>query len=93
MENIVSNIWYVLSKTWKYEKRLLVIIVLQIMIGVFLPLAVAILPAWVVDGIENGIDYRMMANIAAVLILLLVCNVQKRDGSGLCVCRKCGGSE
>ena len=74
MENIVSNIWYVLSKTWKYEKRLLVIIVLQIMIGVFLPLAVAILPAWVVDGIENGIDYRMMANIAAVLILLLVCN-------------------
>lgn len=73
MKNI-SNIWYILSKTWKYEKRLLVVIVLQTMIGVILPLAVAVLPAWVVDGIGNGIDYTMMAKIAAVLILLLLCN-------------------
>lgn len=43
-------------------------------IGVILPLAVAVLPAWVVDGIENGLDYMMVAKIAAVLILLLICN-------------------
>ncbi len=70
----MDNIWYVLSKTWKYEKRLLVVIILQTIIGVILPLAAAVLPAWVVDGIENGIDHMIVTKIAAVLILLLICN-------------------
>ena len=74
MKNIMDNIWYILSKTWKYEKRLLVVIILQTMIGVILPLSVAVLPAWVVDGIGNGIDHMMVAKIATVLILLLICN-------------------
>lgn len=74
MKKIMSNTLYILSKTWKYEKRLLAVILLQTMIGVILPLAVAVLPAWVVDGIENGLDYMMVAKIAAVLILLLICN-------------------
>ena len=69
----MDNIWYVLSKTWKYEKRLLVVIILQTIIGVILPLAAAVLPAWVVDGIENGIDHMIVTKIAAVLILLLIC--------------------
>ncbi len=60
----MDNIWYILSKTWKYEKRLLVVIILQTMIGVILPLSVAVLPAWVVDGIGNGIDHMMVAKIA-----------------------------
>ena len=70
----MDNIWYVQSKTWKYEKRLLVVIILQTIIGVILPLAAAVLPAWVVDGIENGIDHMIVTKIAAVLILLLICN-------------------
>ena len=39
MKNIRNNTWYILSKTWKYEKRLIIIILFQIMIGVILPLA------------------------------------------------------
>lgn len=37
-KNVFNNIWYVLTKTWKYEKRLIFIIILQIVIGAVVPL-------------------------------------------------------
>lgn len=73
-KGVINNMWYVLFKAWKYEKRLLIVIVLQTVIGVILPLAAAALPAWVVDGIGNGMDHMSAVKIAAVLVLLLVSN-------------------
>lgn len=52
-KNILNNIWYVLLKTWIYEKRVILIIVLQAIIGIVVPLAGATLPALVVNGISN----------------------------------------
>ena len=74
MKNIRNNTWYILSKTWKYEKRLIIIILFQIMIGVILPLATAVLPAWIVDAIGNGMNHITIARLAVVIILLMICN-------------------
>ena len=74
MKNIRNNTWYILSKTWKYEKRLIIIIFFQIMIGVILPLATAVLPAWIVDAIGNGMNHITIARLAVVIILLMICN-------------------
>ena len=70
-KNILNNIWYVLLKTWIYEKRVILIIVLQAIIGIVVPLAGATLPALVV----NGICYSIILKIAIVLGLLLICNI------------------
>ena len=64
MKNIRNNTWYILSKTWKYEKRLIIIILFQIMIGVILPLATAVLPAWIVDAIGNGMNHITIARLS-----------------------------
>ena len=56
-KNILNNIWYVLLKTWIYEKRVILIIVLQAIIGIVVPLAGATLPALVVNGISNDMCY------------------------------------
>ena len=73
-KNIWNNIWYVLSKTWKYEKKVLFIIALQTIIGAVVPLAGAILPALIVNGISNGLESGIMVWVAVVILLLLLCN-------------------
>lgn len=73
--NILNNIWYVLLKTWKYEKKVILIIVLQAIIGIVVPLAGATLPALVVNGISNHMCYSIILKIAIVLVLLLICNI------------------
>ena len=74
-KNILNNIWYVLLKTWIYEKRVILIIVLQAIIGIVVPLAGATLPALVVNGISNDMCYSIILKIAIVLGLLLICNI------------------
>ena len=71
----MNNIWYVLLKTWIYEKRVILIIVLQAIIGIVVPLAGATLPALVVNGISNDMCYSIILKIAIVLGLLLICNI------------------
>lgn len=44
------------------------------MIGVILPLATAVLPAWIVDAIGNGMNHITIARLAVVIILLMICN-------------------
>ena len=73
-KNIWNNTWYVLSKTWRYEKKILFIIALQTVIGAVVPLAGVALPALVVNGISNGMDSGITVQIAAVILLLLICN-------------------
>lgn len=71
-KNILNNIWYVLLKTWIYEKRVILIIVLQAIIGIVVPLAGATLPALVVNGISNDMCYSIILKIAIVLGLKFV---------------------
>ena len=73
-KNIWNNTWYVLSKTWRYEKKVLFIIALQTVIGAVVPLAGVALPALVVNGISNRMDSGITVQIAAVILLLLICN-------------------
>ena len=73
-KNIWNHTWYVLSKTWKFEKRVLFVLVLQTVIGAAVPVAGAVLPALVVNGISNGMDSGITMQIAAVILLLLLCN-------------------
>lgn len=68
----INNIWYVLAKTWKYEKRVILIIILQMAIGAAMPLAGVTLPALVVNGISNGLGHAVIAGIAITLSLLLI---------------------
>ena len=63
-----------LSKTWKYEKKVLFIIALQTIIGAVVPLAGAVLPALIVNGISNGLESGITVCVAAVILLLLLCN-------------------
>lgn len=73
-KNIWNHTWYVLSKTWKFEKRVLFVLVMQTVIGAAVPVAGAVLPALVVNGISNGMDSGITMQIAAVILLLLLCN-------------------
>lgn len=73
-KNIWSNIWYILRKSWWYEKRVILITALQILIGVWIPLAGAALPALVVNGISHSLDMTIITKIAAVILLLLLSN-------------------
>lgn len=73
-KSICNNIWYVLLKTWKHEKRLILIILLQVIIGIIVPLAGALLPAVVVNGISEDMSYSTMLRIALVIALLLISN-------------------
>lgn len=74
-KNILNNIGYVLLKTWRYEKRVILIVVLQAIFGIVVPLAGAALPALVVNGISNHMGSSIMLKIAIVLGMLLICNV------------------
>ena len=75
MKIILDNIWYVLLRTWRYEKKVILIIVLQTMIGILVPLAKVVLPALVVNGISSELDSTGLIRIAAVLVVLLICNI------------------
>lgn len=71
----MNNIGYVLLKTWRYEKRVILIVVLQAIFGIVVPLAGAALPALVINGISNHMGSSIVLKIAIVLGMLLLCNV------------------
>lgn len=62
-------------KTWRYEKRVILIVVLQAIFGIVVPLAGAALPALVINGISNHMGSSIVLKIAIVLGMLLLCNV------------------
>lgn len=74
-KDILNNIGYVLLKTWRYEKRVILIVVLQAIFGIVVPLAGAALPALVINGISNHMGSSIVLKIAIVLGMLLLCNV------------------
>lgn len=74
-KNLAGNVWFVLSNTWKYEKKVVFIIALQVLAGVFIPLGTALLPALVVNVINADMNYLLMIEITGILFTLLVCNV------------------
>ena len=47
-----SNVLYVISKTWKYEKMILIILALQTLIGVCTPFISMYLPVAALEGIS-----------------------------------------
>lgn len=73
-KGILNNSLYVLKYTWKYEKRVIFAILVQVILGVIIPIAGVFLPALVVGSISNGLDYTMIAGVFFILVLLLVIN-------------------
>lgn len=74
-KGLLSNIGYVLTKTWIYEKKAILIIAIQTVIGAAVPLVAVILPALIVDGISSSLNYTILFKIAAIIIILLISNV------------------
>lgn len=72
---LIDNIWYVLSKSWKYERKIIFIIISQTVIGAILPLAAAVLPAIAVNAIINKMDLYSTAKIVIVMTLILLGNI------------------
>ena len=60
---MLNNLLYILKKTWKYEKRIIFSLLIQIILGVVLPIASVFLPALVVGSISDGLNYSMVAGV------------------------------
>lgn len=73
-KSILNNSLYVLKYTWKYEKRVIFVILVQVVLGVVIPIARVFLPALVVGSISNGLDYMMIGGVFFMLVLLLIIN-------------------
>ncbi len=71
---MLNNLLYILKKTWKYEKRIIFSLLIQIILGVVLPIASVFLPALVVGSISDGLNYSMVAGVFFILLFLLVIN-------------------
>lgn len=65
---------YTLKHTWKYEKRIIFSITIQIILGVVLPISGVYLPALVVGSISDGLNYSMVTGVFSILLFLLVIN-------------------
>lgn len=70
----LNNLLYILKKTWKYERRIIYSIIIQVILGVVVPIAGVFLPALVVGSISSGLNYNMLAAMFSILICLLVIN-------------------
>ena len=73
-KGMLNNGLYTLKHTWKYEKRVIFSILIQIILGVVLPIAGVFLPALVVGSISDGLNYSMVAGVFSILLFLLVIN-------------------
>ena len=73
-KGILNNLLYILEKTWKYERRIIFSLLIQIVLGVVLPIAGVFLPALVVGSISNELNYSMVAGVFSILLFLLVIN-------------------
>ena len=71
---ILSNLIYILKKTWKYEKRIIFSLLLQTIVGVVVPIAGVFLPALVVGSISHGLNHSMIVGIFFILLFMLVIN-------------------
>jgi ABC-type multidrug transport system fused ATPase/permease subunit len=73
-KGILNNSLYTLIHTWKYEKRIIFSILIQIILGVVLPIAGVFLPTLVVASISDGLNYGMVVSVFSILLFLLVVN-------------------
>ena len=64
-----------MKKTWKYEKRTIFSIIIQIILGVVVPIADVILPALVIGSIEYGLNSSMVVIIFCILLFILGINI------------------
>ncbi len=73
-----SNVLYVISKTWKYEKMILIILALQTLIGVCTPFISMYLPVAALEGISGEISpTRMWTLIISLIFFLTICNMAR----------------
>jgi len=71
----LSNIIYVFTKTWKNEKPIILIIILQVIIGVLVPLITICLPSAMLNGIIGITETKvMLTRLLGLLFALAVCN-------------------
>lgn len=73
-KSMLNNVIYILKKTWKYERRIIYSLLIQITLGVLLPISGVFLPALVVGSISGGLNCGMVAGVFAILLFLLVIN-------------------
>lgn len=73
-KGILNNLLYILKMTWKYERRIIFSLLIQIILGVVLPIAGVFLPALVVGSISDGLNCSMIVGVFSVLLFLLVIN-------------------
>lgn len=70
-----GNIFYVISKTWKYEKSIIIILLLQMIIGALVPLILIYLPTIILDGVIHISDSNIMVlQLISLLMALAICN-------------------
>lgn len=73
-----NNVFYVFSKTWHYEKPIILIMFLQIATGVLIPFIGIYLPAIILDGIAGNTELNVMfRSLFALLLILTACNTVK----------------
>lgn len=71
--NFFSNLKYITSKYWKYDKKYVLLLICSIFIDVFLSLITVILPKMVLDCIEKKVNpSTMIINIIFFISIQLV---------------------
>ena len=69
------NIFFVLSKTWKYERPIILIIFLQVISGVLVPLISIYLPSTMLNSIIGITETNVMfMRLIGILLALAICN-------------------
>ena len=71
--NYFSNLKYITSKHWKYDKKYVLLLISSIFVDVLLSLITAILPKIVLDCIEKKVNpSTMIINIILFVSIQLV---------------------
>ena len=71
----MKNVIYILSRTWKYEKAIIGILLLQTIIGVTTPFISMYLPVVTLKGITGELPIeRMWMETISLIVILMLCN-------------------
>ena len=72
----MKNVIYILSRTWKYEKAIIGILLLQTIIGVATPFISMYLPVVTLKGITGELPIECMwMETISLIVILMVCNI------------------
>lgn len=75
MRKNLNNLFFVLTRTWKYERSFIFIILLQVIIGVLVPFIAIYLPSTMLNGIIGITETNVMfIRLLGLLLALAICN-------------------